>query len=67
LQLLPLSDSPPWVADGDGDEHCVRARFVEFFASNIRNRHTRRAYAHAVGGAHLVGKLLPAKWAAVNS
>jgi len=24
-------------------------RFVEFFTSNIRNRNTRRAYAHAVG------------------
>jgi len=24
-------------------------RFLEFFASNIRNPHTRRAYAHAVG------------------
>lgn len=29
----------------------VRAgvRFLEFFASNIRNSNTRRAYAHAVG------------------
>jgi integrase/recombinase XerC len=24
-------------------------RFLEFFAANIRNPHTRRAYAHAVG------------------
>jgi site-specific recombinase XerC len=24
-------------------------RFLEFFASNIRNRHTRLAYSHAVG------------------
>lgn len=27
----------------------TRTRFAEFFAANIRNRHTRRAYARAVG------------------
>jgi site-specific recombinase XerD len=31
-----------------GDER-ARTRFVEFFASNIRNPHTRRAYAGAIG------------------
>jgi site-specific recombinase XerD len=28
----------------------VSLRFLEFFAANIRNPHTRRAYAHAVAG-----------------
>jgi integrase/recombinase XerC len=31
-----------------GDER-VQTRFIEFFASNIRNPHTRRAYAGAIG------------------
>jgi len=31
-----------------GDER-ARTRFVEFFASNIRNPHTRRAYARTIG------------------
>jgi site-specific recombinase XerD len=34
------------VATGDR----ARVRFLEFFAANIRNPHTRRAYARAVGG-----------------
>jgi hypothetical protein len=27
----------------------ARVRFLEFFAANIRNPHTRRAYSRAVG------------------
>ena len=29
-------------------DHDARERFLEFFASNLRNRHTRRAYLTAV-------------------
>ena len=38
--------SPPLVIAQAGDH--ARRRFWEFFTSNIRNRHTRIAYAHAV-------------------
>jgi site-specific recombinase XerD len=48
-ELVPvrinLQELPAMVAAGGGD---VRRRFLEFFASNIRNRHTRRAYSLAV-------------------
>jgi integrase/recombinase XerC len=37
---------PAIVAAADDD---ARERFLEFFACNIRNRHTRRAYLTAVG------------------
>ena len=47
--LVPLRAAsrtlPAIVAAADGD---ARERFLEFFASNIRNRHTRRAYLTAV-------------------
>jgi site-specific recombinase XerD len=47
--LVPLTVSaralPAIVAAADND---ARERFLEFFASNIRNRHTRRAYLTAV-------------------
>ena len=47
--LVPLRAAsrtlPAIVAAADGD---ARERFLEFFASNIRNRHTRRAYRTAV-------------------
>jgi site-specific recombinase XerD len=47
--LVPLSAAaralPAIVAAADRD---ARERFLEFFASNIRNRHTRRAYRTAV-------------------
>ena len=45
-QLIPLpSLSLPRLVVGAGDQ--ARLRFVEFFAANIRNPHTRRAYARA--------------------
>jgi len=47
--LVPLRAAartlPAIVAAADGD---ARESFLEFFASNIRNRHTRRAYRTAV-------------------
>jgi site-specific recombinase XerD len=47
--LVPLRTAsralPAIVAAADSD---ARERFLEFFASNIRNRHTRRAYRTAV-------------------
>ena len=45
-QLVPLSSRavPALVAVG-GER--ARIRFLEFFSANIRNPHTRRAYARA--------------------
>ena len=47
--LVPLRTEsralPAIVMAADQD---ARERFLEFFASNIRNRHTRRAYLTAV-------------------
>ncbi|SDR63344.1 Site-specific recombinase XerD [Rhizobiales bacterium GAS113] len=37
----------PALVSAAGDK--VRVRFLEFFAANIRNPHTRRAYSRAVG------------------
>jgi integrase/recombinase XerC len=49
-QLTPLP-SPglpvPALVAAAGDR--ARIRFLEFFAANIRNPHTRRAYSRAVG------------------
>ena len=47
-QLLPdmMPTRLPGVVAASGPEAAVR--FLEFFASAIRNPHTRRAYAHAV-------------------
>jgi site-specific recombinase XerD len=45
-----LTINPPWVpalVAAAGDHACTR--FLEFFAVNIRNPHTRRAYSRAVG------------------
>jgi site-specific recombinase XerD len=39
--------TPPALVIAAGERAGIR--FLEFFASNIRNPHTRRAYAHAVG------------------
>lgn len=47
-QLITLSSSatlPTLIAAGSDR---TQIRFLEFFASNIRNPHTRRAYSHAV-------------------
>jgi integrase/recombinase XerC len=46
LTSLPRPSFPALVA-ASGDRACIR--FLEFFAANIRNPHTRRAYARAVG------------------
>ena len=47
--LIPIAASPPLpalvMAAGEG----AQLRFLEFFAASIRNAHTRRAYAGAVG------------------
>ncbi len=42
--LAPLSSSLPIIADAP---QRVQMRFLEFFAANIRNANTRRAYARA--------------------
>ena len=47
-QLVTLSRaSLPSLVGASGDRAGVR--FLEFFAAQIRNMHTRRAYARAVG------------------
>lgn len=45
--FAPISRVLPALVIGAGDAASVR--FLEFFASAIRNPHTRRAYAHAAG------------------
>ena len=46
-QLAPLSDPRlPTLVSNAGEQASIR--FLEFFASTIRNPHTRRAYARAV-------------------
>jgi hypothetical protein len=47
-QLVPVSgyESPALIAAA-GDR--ARVRFLEFFTANIRNLHTRRAYARSGG------------------
>jgi hypothetical protein len=47
-QLAPLTPSQnlPALVAAVGDR--AEIRFLEFFAANIRNPHTRRAYAGAV-------------------
>ena len=44
VRLLP-SPALPAVVEATGDR--ARLRFLEFFASAIRNPHTRRAYVRA--------------------
>jgi hypothetical protein len=46
-ELVPLRPSglPELAAAGDR----AGMRFLEFFAAHVRNLHTRRAYARAVG------------------
>jgi site-specific recombinase XerD len=47
-QLVPgASTALPALVSAVGD--CAEIRFLEFFAANIRNPHTRRAYGRAVG------------------
>jgi integrase/recombinase XerC len=48
-QLAPLASSPslPAIVAAAGER--AGTRFLEFFASTIRNPHTRRAYGRAVG------------------
>ncbi len=46
LATLPSTFVCPALIAAAGDR--ARLRFLEFFASNIRNRHTRRAYIRAV-------------------
>jgi site-specific recombinase XerD len=45
--MLPPGVAMPVLVVAAGDRAGIR--FLEFFASAIRNPHTRRAYAHAVG------------------
>src|ERR1700678_3698086 len=47
-QLVPFrsADACPALIAAAGER--AQLRFVEFFTANIRNRHTRRAYAQAV-------------------
>ena len=44
--LAVLGHDLPALISGAGDRATVR--FIEFFAANIRNPHTRRAYSRAV-------------------
>ncbi len=45
-ELIPLTaHASPALIAAAGDR--AKLRFLEFFAANIRNRHTRRAYAQA--------------------
>ena len=44
--LISLSAAPPIIAEAS---QRTRMRFLEFFAANIRNPNTRRAYARAAG------------------
>ena len=46
-QLVPLATAPqiPALVAAAGDR--AQTRFWEFFAANIRNKNTRRAYAQA--------------------
>ena len=48
-QLAPIGSTLtlPALVAATGDR--AGMRFLEFFAANIRNPHTRRAYARAVG------------------
>jgi site-specific recombinase XerD len=46
--LLPYSSMAPALVAASGDR--ASYRFLEFFAAQIRNQHTRKAYARAVGG-----------------
>jgi site-specific recombinase XerC len=44
-QLVPVTDRAPALVAADGER--ASYRFFEFFTANIRNPHTRRAYARA--------------------
>jgi len=48
-QLVPIvgPESLPQIVTASGER--AQLRFLEFFAASIRNPHTRRAYAGAVG------------------
>jgi integrase/recombinase XerC len=46
MNQLALAPSVPALVNASGPR--AEIRFLEFFAANIRNGHTRRAYAQAV-------------------
>lgn len=46
LAAIATSSAVPELVAGAGDQ--AAARFLAFFAANIRNPHTRRAYGRAV-------------------
>ena len=46
-QLAPITTQVPALVRSAGDR--AQTRFWEFFVSNIRNAHTRRAYGRAIG------------------
>jgi hypothetical protein len=47
-QLVPIiSAALPTLVAATGEQASIR--FLEFFTANIRNSHTRRAYARAAG------------------
>ena len=63
--LISLSSAPVIIAEAS---QATRMRFLEFFAANIRNPNTRRAYARAAGdflnwcfghGVHDLGDIAP--------
>jgi hypothetical protein len=48
-QLVPITSSSVLPALVTAAGESAQVRFLEFFAASIRNSHTRRAYAGAVG------------------
>ena len=47
LDIVPARTALPTLVAAAGGK--ARERFLEFFAAQIRNKHTRRAYAQATG------------------
>ncbi len=46
-ELIPITNRAPVLITAAGDR--TQTRFWEFFVSNIRNPHTRRAYGRSIG------------------
>jgi hypothetical protein len=46
-QLVPVTAQVPTLVKSAGER--AQTRFWEFFVSNIRNPHTRRAYGRSIG------------------
>ena len=66
-RIVPFAGPAPLPAliHAAGDRAGIR--FLEFFASTIRNTHTRRAYARAAGDFRMMSTRLPARRRSVKS